>query len=44
MVRRPGSIATAMHRRVTSAAESNQVLLGIVAALAAKFFVVTSQI
>ena len=33
-----------MHQRVTSAAESNQVFLGIIAALAAKFLVVNLQI
>jgi len=44
MVRRAGSIGTAMHQRVTSAAESNQVFLGIIAALAAKFLVVNLQI
>ena len=40
MVRRTGSIGTAKHQRVTTGTQSNQILLGIITALAAKFFVV----
>ena len=39
MVRRTGSIGTAMHQRVTTGTQSNQILLGIITALAAKLVV-----
>ncbi len=39
MVRRTGSIGTAKHQRVTTGTQSNQILLGIITALAARLVV-----